>query len=44
MGYFWAQYMFFELKNYRGVIFHEIEEEYKICREIDLFFQNWHKR
>ena len=31
----------FELKKYRGVIFHEIEEGYKICRGIDLSFQNW---
>ena len=30
-------------KKYRGVIFHETEEGYKIWREIDLSFQNWHK-
>ena len=40
---FWAKYILFELKKYRGVIFHETEEGYKIWREIDLSFQNWHK-
>ena len=33
----------FELKNYRGIIFHETEEGYKIWSGIDLLFQNWHK-
>ena len=27
----------FELKKYRGVVFHETEEGYKISRVIDLF-------
>ena len=39
----WAKYKFFEIKKYRGVIFHETEEEYKIWRGIDLSFQNWYK-
>ena len=43
MGSFWAKYILFELKKYRGVIFHETEEGYKIWRGIDLLFQNWHK-
>ena len=43
MGFFWAKYILFKLKKYRGVIFHETEEGYKIWREIDLSFQNWHK-
>ena len=43
MGSFWAKYIFFELKKYRQVIFHETEEGYKICRGIDSSFQNWHK-
>ena len=43
MGSFWAKYIFFELKKYRGIIFHETEERYKIWRGIDLSFQNWHK-
>ena len=30
-------------KKYRGVIFHETEERYKIWSEIDLSFQTWHK-
>ena len=33
----------FELKKYRGVIFHDTEKEYKIWRGIDLSFQTWHK-
>ena len=43
MGSFWANYTFFELKKYRGIIFQETEEGYKIWRGIDLLFQNWHK-
>ena len=43
MGSFWAEYILFELKKYRGVIFHETEKGYKIWRGIDLSFQNWHK-
>ena len=43
MSSFWAKYILFELKKYRGVIFHETEEGYKIWRGIDLSFQNWHK-
>ena len=30
-------------ENYRGVIFHEIQEGCKIWRGIDFSFQNWHK-
>ena len=37
---FWAKYILFELKKYRGVIFHEIEEGYKIWKGINLSFQN----
>ena len=40
---FWAKYIFFKLKKYRGVIFYEAEEGYKIWRGIHLSFQNWHK-
>ena len=40
---FWAKYILFELKKYRGVIFHETEEGHKIWRGIDMLFQNWHK-
>ena len=42
-GSSWGNYIFFVLKKYRGVMFHEIEEGFKIWREIDLSFQNWHK-
>ena len=43
MGSLWAKYILFELKNYRGVIFHETEDEYKIWRGNDSSFQNLHK-
>ena len=43
MGSFYAKYILFELKKYRGIIFHETEEGYKIWRGIDLLFQNWCK-
>ena len=43
MGSFWAKYILLELKKYRAVIFHETEEGYKICRGINLSFQNWRK-
>ena len=36
MGSFWAKYILFELKKYRGVIFHETEVGYKIWRGINL--------
>ena len=39
---FWAEYILFELKKYRGVVFHDTEEWYKIWRGIDMSFQNWH--
>ena len=40
---FWANYILFELKKYRGIIFHESEEGYKIWRGINMSFKNWHK-
>ena len=43
MGSLWAKYVLFELKKYRGIIFHETEEQYQIWRGIDLPFKNWHK-
>ena len=43
MGSFSAKYILFELKKYRGVIFNETEESYKIWRGIEWPFQNWHK-
>ena len=44
MGTFWAKYILFELKKYRGIIFHETEVGYKTWSRIDLLFQNWHKK
>ena len=43
MGSFWAKYVFFELKKYRGVIFHDIEEWCKIWRKTDLLLGKWHE-
>ena len=43
MGSFWANYLLFELKKYRGAIFHETKVRYKIWIGIDLSFQYWHK-
>ena len=39
MSSFWAKYILFELKKYRGIIFHESEEACKIWRGIDFSFQ-----
>ena len=44
MGSFWTKYILFELKKYRGIIFHETEEGYKTWSRIDLSFQNWHQK
>ena len=41
MGSFWAKYILFELKKYRGVIFHDTEEWCKIWRKTDLRFGKW---
>ena len=35
--------MRFELKNYRGVIFHNIEEWCKVSRKTNSWFQKWHE-
>ena len=43
MDLFWAKYILFELKKYRGFFLHETEDGYKICRGIDSSFQNWYK-
>ena len=43
MGSFWTKYILFELKKYRGVIFHETEEGCQIWGGIGLSFKNWHK-
>ena len=43
MGCFWPKYIMFELKKYRGVIFHDTEEWCKIWRKTDLWFGKWHE-
>ena len=43
MGCLWPKYIMFELKKYRGVIFHDTEEWCKIWRKIDLWFGKWHE-
>ena len=41
IGSFWAKYILFQLKKYRGVIFHNTEEWCKIWRKTDLRFGKW---
>ena len=43
MHSFWAKYMFLESKKYRGVIFYDTKEGYKIWRGINFSFQNLHE-
>ena len=43
MGYFCPKYMKFELKKYRGVIFHYIEQWCKIWKTLTLWIQKWHE-
>ena len=43
MGSLWPKYIMFELKQYRGVIFHDTEESCKIWRKTDLWFGKWHE-
>ena len=40
MGSFWAKYTLFELKKYRGVIFHDTEEWWKIWRKLTRSLEN----
>ena len=40
---FWSKYILFELKKYKGVVFHKTEEGCKTWRGIDLSFQDWYK-
>ena len=40
---FCAKYVTFNLKRYRGVIFHDTEEWCKIWRKTNLWFENWHE-
>ena len=38
-----AKYLMFDLKKYRGVIFHDTEEWCKILKKPDLRFWKWHE-
>ena len=38
-----AKYLMFDLKKYRGVIFHDTEGWYKIWRKTDLWFGKWYE-
>ena len=37
------KYLMFDLKKYRGVVFHDNEGWYKIWRKTDLRFGKWHE-
>ena len=43
MSSFWTKHTLFELKKYRGVMFHDIEEWCKIWRKADLWIGKWHE-
>ena len=43
MGCFWPKYIMFELKKYRGAIFHDTRAWCKIWRKADLWFGKWQK-
>ena len=43
IGPFYAKYITFDPKWYRGVIFHDTEESLKIWRKSGLWFGKWHE-
>ena len=43
IGLLRAKYITFDLRKYRGVIFHDTEESCKIWRKTDLWFGKWHE-
>ena len=43
MDCFWPRYIMFELKKYRGVIFHDTRGWCKIWRKTDFWFGEWHE-
>ena len=43
MGCFWPKDIMFELKNYRGTIFHDTRVWCKIWRKAHLWFEKWHE-
>ena len=42
--FYCAKYLMFDLKKYRGVIFHDTEGWCKIWRKTDLWFGKWHEK
>ena len=40
---FWTNYIMFQLKKYRGIMFHDTEEWWKIWRKADLWSGKWHE-
>ena len=43
MGCFWPEYIIFDLRKYRGNMFDDTQDWYKIWRKTDLCFQKWHE-
>ena len=43
MSCFWPKYIIFELRKYRGVMFGDTQDLYKIWRKTDLYFLEWHE-
>ena len=43
ISFFCEKYIAFDLKRYRGVIFHDTEERCKIWRKTDSWFEEWDK-
>ena len=43
IGSFWEKFIIFELKKYRGVIFHDTDKWYEIWRKIDFWLAKWHE-
>ena len=44
IGCFWPKYIMFQLKKYRGAIFHDTRAWCKIYRKTDLWFGKWHEK
>ena len=43
IGCFWPNYIIFELRKYREVMFNGTQDWYKIWRKTDLSFPKWHE-
>ena len=44
IGFFCVNYIPFDLKKYREIIFHDTEEWCKIWRSTDMWFGKWHEQ